>query len=278
MKIKYFCPRWGSDYLPFETFCDKVKVDGFDGVEMGLPQDKLKKEELIKTLDDYELELIGQHFETLEPDFDKHKKIFLHHLENLIDSPALFINSQTGKDYYSFDQNKALIEIADQVSVNSKMPILHETHRGKFSFAAHIMKEYLEKLPDLRITLDISHWCNVAETFLADQEAAVDLAIAHTDHIHSRVGYQEGPQIPDPRAPEWQDAIETHALWWDKVIELKEKSGDEEFTITTEFGAPPYLLLMPFTRQPITSQWEINIHMMHFLKSRYEQNQNDNQL
>ncbi|MCG8307889.1 MAG: sugar phosphate isomerase/epimerase [Cytophagales bacterium] len=270
MNLKFFCPIWGSDYLPFDTFCDKVKRDGFDGVEMGLPHDKMKKQELIKTLEHFELELIGQHYETLEPDFDKHKKIFLHHLENLIDSPALFINSQTGKDYYSFDQNKALIEIADQVSKNSKTPILHETHRGKFSFAAHIMKGYLEKLPGLRITLDISHWCNVAETFLEDQEEAVNMAIEHTDHIHSRVGYQEGPQIPDPRAPEWQDTIEIHAKWWDRVLELKEKSGIENFTITTEFGAPPYLLLMPFTRQPITSQWEINVYMMHLLKSRYE--------
>lgn len=277
MKIKYFCPRWGSDYLPFDTFCDKVKVDGFDGVEMGLPHDKVRKEEFTKVLESFELELIGQHYETLEPDFNKHKKIYLHNLENLVDSPALFINSQTGKDYFSFGQNKALIEIADQVSANSKMKILHETHRGKFSFAAHIMKSYLEKIPDLRITLDISHWCNVAETFLHDQQEAVDLAIAHTDHIHSRVGYQEGPQIPDPRAPEWQDAIETHAQWWDKVIELQEKGEAEEFTITTEFGAPPYLLLMPFTRQPITSQWEINVHMMHLLKTRYEREPSNEQ-
>ena len=124
-------------------------------------------------------------------------------------------------------------------------------------------------MPNLRITLDISHWCNVAETFLEDQQDAVDLAIERTDLIHSRVGYQEGPQIPDPRAPEWQDAIETHTNWWDKVIELKKKKGASQFSITTEFGAPPYLLLMPFTRQPITSQWEINVHMMKTLKARY---------
>lgn len=275
MNIKYFCPLWGSNYLPFETFCDKAKHDGYDGVELGLPADKTKKDEIIKTLESFELSMIGQHHETADSDFNQHKKIYLHHLENLIDSPAIFINSQTGKDYFSFDQNKALIEIADQVSTNAKVQILHETHRGKFSFAAHIMSDYLEKIPSLRITLDISHWCNVAESFLEDQQEAVDLAISHTDHIHSRVGYQEGPQIPDPRAPEWQEAIETHALWWDKVLALKEKNGEKEFTITTEFGAPPYLLLMPFTRQPITSQWEINVHMMDFLKARYHKEPNN---
>lgn len=269
MKIKYFCPYWGSEHLSIDSFCDEVKSEGFDGVEMSLPLNKSKKDEIVKSFEKFDLVFIGQHHETLESDFDKHKKLFVHYMENLVDSPALFINSQTGKDYYSFDQNKELIEIADKVSANTKMNILHETHRGKFSFAAHITKQYLDKLPDLRITLDISHWCNVAETFLEDQREAVGLALKRTDHIHARVGYQEGPQIPDPRAPEWQDAIEIHTNWWETVIDLQNKNGAKQFTITTEFGAPPYLILMPFTRQPITSQWEINVHMMNLLKIRY---------
>jgi len=270
MKLKFFCPFWGSDHLSFDTFCEKVKSENYDGVEMGLPSDKQKKDEIIKTLENFELALIGQHYQTLEPDFEMHKKIYIHHLENLTDSPALFINSQTGKDYYSFEQNKALIDIADLMEAGSKMKILHETHRGKFSFAAHITKAYLEQLPDLRLTLDISHWCNVAESFLQDQMEAVDMAINRTDHLHSRVGYQEGPQIPDPRAPEWQHALEIHAKWWDKVIGHKQKIGAKEFTITSEFGAPPYLVLMPFTQQPITSQWEINVYMMKILRERYK--------
>lgn len=273
MEIQFFCPLWGSNHLPFDTFCSRVKAAKFDGVEMGLPSDKTKKQEIISTLESHKLKLIGQHYETLEPDFERHKKIFVHHLENLADSPALFINTQTGKDYYTFDQNKALIDIAEQVAGNTRKKILHETHRGKFSFAAHIMQQYLEELPQLRITLDISHWCNVAESFLQDQQKAVDLAIKHTDHIHSRVGFQEGPQITDPRAPEWKEAIEIHAKWWDKVIDLKKKAKQKEFTITTEFGAPPYLVLMPFTRQPITSQWEVNVYMMKLLRRRYSSKQ-----
>ena len=76
MKIHYFCPFWGSENLPFEAFCEKVKHDEFDGVEMGLPSDTSKKKDIIKSLEAFELKLIGQHYETLEPDFDKHKKIY----------------------------------------------------------------------------------------------------------------------------------------------------------------------------------------------------------
>ena len=83
MNIKYFCPLWGSDHIPFDTFCEKVKSEGFDGVEMGLPTDKSKKNEIINKLEKFDLELIGQHYETLEPDFEVHKKLFKHQLENL---------------------------------------------------------------------------------------------------------------------------------------------------------------------------------------------------
>lgn len=159
--------------------------------------------------------------------------------------------------------------MATAMSRSTGKKILHETHRGKFSFAVHIMAQYLDTLPDLRITLDVSHWCNVAETFLEDQQQTLDLALDRTDHIHSRVGFQEGPQVPDPRVPEWQNALEIHARWWDKVMDKKRKQGAALMTVTSEFGAPPYLTLMPFTRQPITSQWDVNVFMMQFLKARY---------
>ena len=50
----------------------------------------------------------------------------------------------------------------------------------------------------------------VHESGLEDQAENLELAIAHADYIHARVGYAEGPQIPDPRAPEWQHAVERH--------------------------------------------------------------------
>jgi hypothetical protein len=191
-------------------------------------------------------------------------------IRNLASSKPLFINTQTGKDYYSFEQNEQLIAIARDISGETGVKILHETHRGKFSFAAHIAQQYFEKIGDLRITLDISHWFNTAETFLHDQEEAVQMAISRTDHIHSRVGYPEGPQISDPRAPEWKEALYFHLLRWDKVIAIKEKEGAEFMTITSEFGAPPYLPLLPYTQQPIANQWDINVFMMDLLRERYK--------
>lgn len=270
MKIQFFCPRWGSN-LAYYDFFKKVKNAGYDGVEMGFPFDmkEAEKSEILSGLKEFDLEFIGQHWQTVDRDFETHLRTFEKHLYSLASGKPLFINSQTGKDYYPESRNMALINRAREISEETGVPIIHETHRGKWSFAAHVTQQYLAKYPGIRLTFDVSHWCNVAESLLDDQSEAVELAIRQADHIHARVGFPEGPQINDPRAPEWKEVLDTHLSWWDSIIDLHRQKGTPVMTITPEFGAPPYLPLMPYTLQPLADQWDVNVFMMNLLKERY---------
>ncbi|MHC8950259.1 hypothetical protein [Sphingobacterium hungaricum] len=47
MKIEFFCPRWGSETINWNTFSSKVKSDGFDGVEVYPFGEKTEKKEMI---------------------------------------------------------------------------------------------------------------------------------------------------------------------------------------------------------------------------------------
>jgi uncharacterized protein YlaN (UPF0358 family) len=241
---------------------------------MGLPyeMDEAEKSEILAGLNAYDLAFIGQHWQTVERDFETHLRTFEKHLFSISSGKPLFINSQTGKDYYTQSQNMALINRAREISKETGVRIIHETHRGKWSFAAHVTKEYLIKYPEIKLTFDIFHWCNVAESMLDDQREAVELAIKHADHIHARVGFQEGPQINDPRAPEWKEVLDTHLSWWDRIVDLHRQKEANVLTITPEFGAPPYLPLLPYTQQPIVDQWDLNVFMMNLLKERYGNN------
>jgi sugar phosphate isomerase/epimerase len=268
MDIQFFCPHWGSETLPFNTFLQKVKQAGYDGVEMSLPLDTEQRQSIVTAINAMGLKLIAQHWETVEVDFETHLFNYRKRLNNLAAAHPLFINTQTGKDYYSFEQNAILINAATEISEATGVKIGHETHRGKFSFAAHVTKTYLYKIPSLLLCLDISHWCCVAETMLDDQQEAVEKAIRHSSHIHARVGFTEGPQVMDPRAPEWNDVLEKHIAWWKKVIDKKNASGVSS-TITTEFGPFPYLQHLPYTQMPIYSQWEVNVYVMELLRKRF---------
>lgn len=269
MKIKFFCPRWGSENLPWKEFAQKVKAAGFDGVECAIPFEKNQKREIQEALQRERLELIGQYYQSFEEEFEAHKDNFKKHLESLAGLKPILIVSQTGKDYFSAAQNKNLFQAASEISNNTGITISHETHRNKALFAAHIARNLLQENQEIRITADFSHWCVVSESLLEQQEDAVNLAISRTIHIHARVGHSESPQVSDPRAPEWKTAFDAHLKWWDQIVKQRFEAGAEFLTITPEFGPVPYMQTIPFSGMPIADQWDINIYMMNFLKSRY---------
>jgi hypothetical protein len=92
--------------------------------------------------------------------------------------------------------------------------------------------------------------------------------LQRVDHVHARIGHAEGPQVSDPRAPEWDQAVKAHLAWWDKIVEIKKQKG-EVLTILTEFGPPDYMPTLPYTRQPLADQWAVNVYMMHLIRNRY---------
>ncbi|MGL4632201.1 MAG: sugar phosphate isomerase/epimerase family protein [Leadbetterella sp.] len=267
-KVKFYAPTWGSSHS-IDAFCKKVKEAGYDGIESPVSLKTLEREELMQAVQKNGLELIAQYYQSFENDPKENVKNYEMHLKNMLLAKPVKINTQTGKDFFTFEQNKAHFEIAQKIQNESGIPIVHETHRGKALFAAHISKEYFEKIPNSRITLDISHWCNVHESLLNGLEKEVDLALSKADHIHSRIGHAEGPQVNDPRAPEWKTVLDKHLDWWDKIYKNHQKAGTT-LTVTTEFGPSGYLPTLPYTQMPVASQWDINVFMLNLLKERWK--------
>ena len=269
MKLHFLCTSWGNE-LPVEAFVQKVREAGYDGVEMSLPNnDDALKRRILDAVSDAGLLFVGHHSDTVTVDFEKHTSEYASRLHNLKDGCTLLINSQTGKDFFSFEQNMALVDLASAFTQETGVRVVHETHRGKFTFAAHVTQRYLQANPSLRIGADFSHWCNVAETMLHDQEDALGLAISRADHIHARVGFPEGPQVPDPRAEEWTEVLDRHISWWDRIVVRCRAEAKEFLCITPEFGPYPYMTILPGSKLPIANQWDINVFMMNLLRARY---------
>ena len=271
METRFFCPRWGHAHLSWEVFAAQVKAAGYDGIETDLPEQEAAAQDLLRVLARNDLLLVAQHWETIDTDFDLHQHNYTKRLRRLASVRPLFINSQTGRDFFTAEQNERLLSCAADIAASTGIPVYHETHRGKFSFAAHITAAFLEREQALQLTLDISHWMAVAETYLYDQSAAIGLAIGRTRHVHARVGYTQGPQVPDPRAPEWQEALRVHLEYWDRVVAVNRQAGESLLTFTSEFGPPPYMQLLPHSARPPDYQWELNIFMMNLLKKRYNE-------
>lgn len=267
--LKILATNWGFNGS-LDDYCAKVKKEGYDGIEIWWPMQAPEQDELFNTLKKYNL-AVGFLCGGQEPQFQAH----LYHFKKMIDAAAtnkvqtpLYINCHSGRDFFSEEENQAFIDHTTQLSKQSGVLICHETHRSRMLFAAPVARRYIEKNPELRITFDVSHWCNVSESLLQDQPENVALALERAGHIHARIGHPEGPQVNDPRAPEWESAVKAHLTWWDAIVSRKKKQN-ERLTILTEFGPPDYMPTMPYTRQALSDQWAVNVYMMHLLRERY---------
>ena len=181
----------------------------------------------------------------------------------------LQITMHSGRDCWTFAEQEEFFTAALELEQRLGLPINHETHRSRALFTPWTTAALLRRLPELHLTADFSHWVNVSERLLADQTDNLALCIAHARHVHGRVGHEQGPQVNDPRAPEWAIHLALHEAWWDEIVLARWRAGATTFTFNPEFGPPTYLPTLPYTQQPVVNLWEICLWMADRFKQRY---------
>ncbi|MBS1488842.1 MAG: sugar phosphate isomerase/epimerase [Bacteroidetes bacterium] len=274
MQLLFICPYWGQEGTVSNHFFLRLQEEQYHGVEINLPHEAGFIKEfhavlntLRKSKNDFTF-IAQQVLSPADETVDEYLARMNARLTFLASQKPDFINSHTGKDYFSFDDNCRIIEAAENIAVRSGVPILHEIHRGRFTFHAYSLLPYLEQFPNMKLTGDFSHWTTVSESLLQDQEYILKKIIPHVHHIHARVGYEQGPQVNDPFAPEWSQHVETFCHWWSQIIATQSARGKKSITITPEFGPAPYMPALPYSRKPLADQWLVNVQIKNLLGNR----------
>jgi len=265
-QLQFFQTDWGRQ-ISWDAFCEKTKSSGYDGLETWFPSDAKSQTELKAALAKYDLKVGFLNGTNKSLPFEESLTAYTAHFKTLIAWKPAYINCHTGNDFFTFKQNKAFIDAANKIAKENNVPIYHETHRGRFSYNLPDTKKYIQAIPELKMTLDISHWMVVHESLLENQDTELEEVLNRSHHIHARVGHAESPQVNDPEAPEWKKAVNRHMDIWEKVIRQKWETQDV-YTITTEFGPADYMPTLPYTRVPVADQWKANTYMMSALKER----------
>ncbi len=267
MELIYCKSKWEMWHDPLRVFVERAAVDGFDATELYLDSVKESPEEIRSVHLDHGLELLGQiltkgdspreHLESLDRQFDI-----------AIACGSFAVNCHAGRDIFDFDSNVRILARIIELGANARVPVMVETHRGRPTYSSVDTARYLKAIPELRLTADFSHWMVVHESDLSDQPDNVAAAIRRSDHIHARVGYEEGPQITDPLAPEWDRHVATHFSLWQRIVEARAEAGAGRLTITPEFGPPMYMHTLPHTNAPVADTWQTNVVMKRLLEER----------
>lgn len=263
MKVKLFKCDWGMEYIgPPEKRLAQYKAAGYDGVECA--NIGMEPEAFADTCDELGLAYIAMVFSADPASFKTQ-------LDQVLRARPMLINCHPGCDYFTFEQGcdyfKAVMDIAAEVDT----PVVYETHRRRCLYAPWTTARYLEAIPELRICADFSHFTTVAECALDESPYRdfLELAISRTDHIHARVGYSHGPQVPDPRVGEGLIWTELFESWWDRIIQQRQAEGKEFMTINPEFGPPLYQPFDPVTREPLADIWDCCLFIANRFRERW---------
>jgi hypothetical protein len=268
MKVKSFKALWGMKGS-LESQFERIAAAGYDGIESPLPHAieqyfgyHADERQFRRLLEQYRLDYIAMVF----TGGGNHAESFKEQVDRASTFSPVRINSHSARDCMPFGEQAAFFEKAQAVEQGLDIPVGHETHRGRAMFTPWTTSALLREFPELKLTADFSHWVCVCESLLEDQMEHLELAVRRTIHIHTRVGFAQGPQVPHPAASEYGLELRTHLDWWKRIIQVHADAAIP-LTFTPEFGPPGYMHTLPFTNRPVADLWEVCLWM----KRRFEQ-------
>lgn len=263
MKIKLIKSLWGMEDYSYKEGFAKIAAAGYSGIEAPVPPME-HRHEFALLLKVHNLDYIA-----LISTSGNHEESFTKGVVAAASLSPKLIISHSARDSMEEERQLQFFGHAVDTEKTYGIPVGHETHRHRAMFTPWHTAKLLRAIPELKITADFSHWCCVCESLLEDQLDNLKVAFERTIHIHARVGYAQGPQVPHPDAPEYRQELAAHELWWESILKARISNGFEYTTITPEFGPPGYMHTLPFTNKPVTDLWDVCNWMSERLRAKF---------
>lgn len=263
MELLLFKPLWGH-VGDLTAAAEQALAAGFDGIEGPVPTDDIARNTLQCLLEAQGIQFIGE-ICTAGSYVPRRRATPDEHLASLQDALTAakslslrFCNVIAGCDAWplplQIDFFQRALDLADSAGIACSF----ETHRSRSLFTPWTTVAILEQIPELQVTCDFSHWAVVCERLMDVEWDSIMYVAERAQHIHGRVGYDQGPQVPHPAAPEYADALASHQRCWEAIWAAQQRRGFSVSTLTPEFGTDGYLHCLPFTGAPVADLWQIN--------------------
>ncbi len=265
MNLQRFKTLWGHTGS-LDQAIEQVYSEGFQGLETPVPGTPQEAEQLGQALTDngllwiQEICTTGSYVPRRDATVEEHLVDFEHKIRSAAATgiKPLFVNVMGGCDAWTIDDSVRFFTEAQNIADKLNTPASFETHRGRSFFSPWNTTAILERVPHIDVTCDFSHWAVVCERLPHIEWDSIIRTARQARHIHARVGYDQGPQVPHPGAPEYAEALESHQQCWQAVWDAQAQRGLENTTMTPEFGTDGYLHLLPYTQAPIADLWSLN--------------------
>jgi len=266
MDIHFYKTLWGFDG-DYHQAIAQARAAQMQGIEGPAPADSQARSELGQLLREHQLGYIaeittaGSYVPDRQATLEQHLASFRAKLSDSMELNPLFVTCLGGCDAWPESQSIEFFGRAMELAEQARVTVSFETHRGRSLFNPWVTQRVVEQLPAIQLTCDFSHWCVVCERLIDSELDIIQQIASNAHHIHARVGYDQGPQVTNPAAPEYQVALQAHQHWWEIIWRAQAARGYLLTTMTPEFGPDGYLHEAPFSREPVADLWELNTWM-----------------
>ena len=207
--------------------------NGFTYLEAGLSEERMPS--LRNLLRDLPLRLVAQGWAATAEEAQPF-------LERAAELNAVAINLHLGHAFLSTVEALRLLEDVSRRAEDICLPMLIETHRGRLSQDLFRFAQVVERVPQLALVLDLSHYIVAGEATgatSAEFKQRIAFLSQRTAVIHGRMSDGQSVQVrsADPLAAKdltcsaWRDAMTS----W-----LADAPSDAVFLFEPELGPPPY--------------------------------------
>ncbi|WP_233582197.1 MULTISPECIES: sugar phosphate isomerase/epimerase [unclassified Asaia] len=262
MRLDSFLTLWG-DLRPWDTVIADAHRRGYDGIEARIPEpENLSARRM--ALRDAECPYIaialtgGGVIPRQSATLDDH----LADLDEALGRAALlsprFVNVLGGNDRWNAALQAEFIGRALHLGQKHGLTLSFETHRARLCATPWMTLDVLAQIPEALFTADISHWVVGCERLLDDPCDDFSAFITRVHHVQARVGYDQGPQVSHPAAPENRAALDFHRDFWRRIWVSQRARGYAVTTLTPECGPDGYTHTLPFTDLPLADRHAMN--------------------
>lgn len=240
---------------PVEKKVEKIAEAGFRGILGRLPAPE-EAELWRKLLDRYGLRFGIEAFPADPEDFSEF-------LRQANEFGVSYVNAQVKDAFVVGDQAIARLQGIITAGAKASVPVFVETHRGRITQDLLRTIEYVQALPDLRLTIDLSHYVLAGEMLYPDDraEACFQILLERTSCIHGRIS--NGQQIQVDIGPKGEHPMTSRYLeWWKQGMMnwRKEARPGDILPFVCELGPLPYAIgrkgYLEATQEEISDRWE----------------------
>ncbi|WP_084820119.1 sugar phosphate isomerase/epimerase family protein [Mesobacillus campisalis] len=188
---------------------------------------------------------------------------FREFLKQAKDFGVQYINAQVMDYFVVGDKAVKLLHELLEEAFKAEIPLYIETHRGRITQDLLRTVEYVKKIKDLRLTIDLSHYILASEIRNYDEryEPYFDELLTRTSSIHARVS--NGQQIQVDIGPNGEHLMTEHfTQWWRKGITywLESAKPGDVLPFVCEIGPPTYAIskfeYINLQGEELSNRWE----------------------